>query len=94
MSDRLPNNIRRRAISWAGQLTRLAKSFAPAHVRPAISSHVEDRGDGNFTIRITADRSIAPDARAWELGSGVHSKRGPKETYVIKPKTKKFLAFS
>ncbi len=93
MSDRLYSNLRRRSIAWAGQLTRLAKSLAPAHVRPAISSHVEDKGDGEYIIRITADRTIAPDARAQELGSGLHAKRGVQEKYPIYPKNKKILAF-
>lgn len=74
-------------------MTKLAKSFAPSHVRPAISSSTEQKGDGTFIIRIKADRKVAPDARAWEYGSGVHAKRGKKEKYPILPKTKKLLAF-
>lgn len=93
MTDRLVNNLRRRATAWAGQLTSLAKSYAPKHIKPAISSHVEDKQDGQFIIRITADRAEAPDARAWEFGSGIHARRGPKVKYPILPKTKKFLAF-
>lgn len=93
MSDRLLKNLKRRAASWAGQLTRLAKSFAPSHVQPAISSHVEDKNNGTFIIRITADRKKAPDARAQEFGSGIHARRGPKAKYPILPKTKKVLAF-
>lgn len=93
MSDRLETNLKRRAVTWAGQLTRLARELAPAHVAPAISSHVEDKGDGSWIIRITADRSKAPDARAQEFGSGLHAKRGPKVKYPILPKTKKVLAF-
>lgn len=71
----------------------MAKALAPSHVRSAISSRTEQKGDGTFIIRITADRKIAPDARAWEYGSGLHAKRGKKEKYPILPKTKKFLAF-
>lgn len=80
-------------MAWAGQLTSLAKSFAPAHVRKAISSHVEEKNGGTYLIRITADRRIAPDARAWEYGSGLHARRGLKKKYPILPKTKKVLAF-
>lgn len=100
MSDRLLKNLKRRAVSWAGQLTSLAKSFAPAHIQPAISSHVEDKNDGTFIIRITADRFKNPqpnygtlDARAQEFGSGIHARRGSKAKYPIIPKKGKFLAF-
>lgn len=93
MSTRLLTRLKNRAVGWAGQLTMLAKSYAPAHVIPAISSHVEEKGDGEFIIRITADRGIAPDARAQEFGSGLHARRGVKAKYPIYPKNRKFLAF-
>lgn len=93
MSIRISNNLRRRASAWAGQLTSLARSFAPNHVKSAISSKVEAKDDGTFIIRITADRKIAPDARAQEFGSGIHARRGPKHKYPIRPKAKKVLAF-
>ena len=91
--SRLQSNLRRRAIAWAGQLTKLSRSLAPKHVRSAISSHVEEKTDGTNIIRITADRNIAPDARAQEYGSGLKARRGPKQKYPIRPKTKKVLAF-
>jgi len=94
MTQRLVNNLKRRASSWAGQLTSLARSFAPNHVEPAIHSHVDEKGDGEFIIRITADRKIAPDARAQEFGSGLHARRGVKRKYPIIPKNRKFLAFN
>jgi len=93
MSKRLSTALKNKARAWAGYLTRLAKSFAPAHVRPAISSHVEQKGDDTFIIRVRADRKIAPDARAQEFGSGLRARRGPKRKYPIFPKTKKILAF-
>lgn len=93
MSERLLNNLKRRAVAWAGQLTSLAKEYAPAHVQPAISSHVEEKADGQFIIRITSDRKIAPDARAQEYGSGIRARRGAKVKYPILPKNKKLLAF-
>lgn len=92
--SRLQEALYRRAISWAGQLTRLAKSLAPDHVRKAISSKVEKKKDGKVLIRITADRKIAPDARAWEYGSGIHARRGLIGKYLIRPKNKKVLAFN
>jgi hypothetical protein len=94
MSKRLKDNLKKRAVAWAGQLTRLAKAFAPSHVRPAISSKVETKEDGTYIIRITSSRSVAPDARAQEFGSGIHARRGVKQKYLIAPKTKKTLAFN
>ncbi len=93
MASRLSTNLKRRVSAWAGQITSLARSLAPSHVRPAISSKVETKGEGEFIIRTIADRRIAPDARAWEFGSGLHSRRGAKKKYIIKPKNKKLLAF-
>lgn len=102
MSDRLYSNLRRRAAAWAGQLTKLAKGYAPAHIRPAISSHTEDKGDGTYIIRLTADRRLplqpretSPnDVRAQEFGSGEHSRRGSKQKYPIFPVNGTYLAFN
>lgn len=93
MTQKLHDTLLRRARAWAGQMTRLAKSFAPNHVKSAISSHVEERSKGEFIIRTVADRRLAPDARAQEYGSGLHARRGPKVKYPIRPKTRKMLAF-
>lgn len=80
----------------AQRLLQLAKSLAPNnHVRSAIS--VEEIGDssgGKVSITLKADRNIAPDARAYEYGSGVHSRRsetsprqlGPKGKILITPR--------
>ena len=98
--SRLSNALRRRAISWAGQLTKLAKSFAPNHLRPFIRSRVEIKDDKTFIIRTTVNRNERPlekygsaDARAQEYGSGLRARRGAKKKYPIKPKNKKILAF-
>jgi hypothetical protein len=94
MSKRLAANLKKRATAWAGQLTKLAKAFAPAHVEPAISSHVETKDDGTYIIRITANRNVVPDARAQEFGSGLHARRGVKRKYPILPKNGRVLAFN
>lgn len=100
MSDRLSNALKRRAASWAGQLTTLAKGFAPQHLKAHIHSKVESKDNGTFIIRTTVDRSAnslpkygTADARAQEYGSGLQARRGPKRKYPIYPKTKKILAF-
>lgn len=94
MASRLSTNLKRRASAWAGQITSLARSLAPSHVRPAISSKTETKDEGTYIIRTTADRKIAPDARAWEYGSGIHARRGKKGKYPILPKNKGVLAFN
>ncbi len=91
--NKLHTMLKNQARYWAGQMTMLAKSLAPNHIKPVIHSKVEERGEGTFIIRTTADRRLAPDARAWEYGSGLKSRRGAKKKYIIKPKTKKLLAF-
>lgn len=92
--NKLSGNLKRRAVAWAGQLTSLARSFAPNHVQAAISSRVEEKAEGEYIIRITADRKVAPDARAQEFGSGIHARRGMKGKYPIRPRNGKFLAFN
>lgn len=74
-------------------MTRLAKAYAPNHIRDAISSHVESKSDGTYLIRTVANRKTAPDARAWEYGSGLRARRGTKQKYIIAPKNKPYLAF-
>lgn len=86
--------LKRKAIAWAGQMTQLARSLAPAHIRSAISSHVEEKNSTTFIIRTTANRQLAPDARAQEYGSGIHARRGAKKKYTIRPKNKRLLAFN
>lgn len=82
--------LKQKATYWARETTKLAKSFAPNHLKDNISSSTEERGEGTYLIRTTAK---APDARAQEFGSGLHARRGPKAKYPIYPKNKKVLAF-
>jgi hypothetical protein len=98
--SKLENAIYRKAISWAGQITRLAKSMAPAHLRVGISSIVEKKKEGIFTIRVRSvggnrekDKLYGSDARAQEFGSGLRARRGPKGKILIAPRYKKALAF-
>ena len=100
MSDRLLNNLRRRTIYWAGEITKLAKSYAPNHLKEYIQSHVEDKDDGTFIIRTSINRFANPqpnygtlDARAQEYGSGLRARRGTKQKYLIRQKTAPFLEF-
>lgn len=100
MSDRLQNSLKRLTASWAGQLTKLAKDLAPAHLRPYIHSKVEDKDGVSFVVRTYVNRNENPidkygsaDARAQEYGSGLRARRGSKTKYTIAPKNKPFLIF-
>jgi hypothetical protein len=87
----LPAAIKRSATSYAGQITSMARSLAPAHIRQGISTHVTEEAEG--VIRITTI-STAIDAHAQEYGSGLQAQRGVKAKYPIMPKPgNKLLAF-
>lgn len=98
---KLASSLKRTAISWAGQITKLAKGFAPDHIAPHIHSNVETKQEGTFIIRTTVDRSAnnlqkygTADARAQEYGSGERATRGAnKGKIIIRPKTAAFLEF-
>lgn len=50
---------------------------------------VQGRGNSRFiSLRIKA-----PEARAFEYGSGLHATKGPKQKYIIRPRRKKALYF-
>lgn len=105
MASTLSTRLKARASAWAGQITALAREYAPPHLREFISSHVETVDDGTFIIRTSvqmvdggpenpnhANQSM--DARAQEYGSGWHARRGGLKDIVIRPKNKKALVFS
>lgn len=99
MASKLLSKLRSRATSWASQISRKANSTAgkPAHVRVSSSANING---GNVEIKSVA---VSPkgDARAYEYGSGIHSRRSKKSRYqlgakgkiLITPKRKKVLAF-
>lgn len=69
--------------SWSQDIPK-AISFDPA-VADSDSYHVDLKVD-------LREDTGAPQARAFEFGSGIHSTKGPKATYVISPKNKMALA--
>lgn len=98
MSDNLEVNLRARAKVWAGQITRLAhRNLGKYRKLITVQSRVEE-GKGLIGIRSIA---MGITARAYEYGSGIHSrlmKKSPKQVapkgkILIKPKNKKVLAF-
>lgn len=92
MSQKLQSNLRNLAKYWAGEITKLSKSFAPNHLKTKISTHVTETNDGTFVLTTVAR---GKDARAQEHGSGTRKrdKRRRMEKYPIRPKTKRALAF-
>lgn len=98
MTDDLQRNLRARAKVWAGNITKLAhRNLGKFRSIITVHSKVEEQG---WTIGII---SIAKGAasRAYEYGSGIHSrliKKSPKQIapkgkILIKPVRKKMLAF-
>ena len=93
--------VRRIATNWAGQLTQYAKGFAPIHLKPFISSRVEEKSEGSYAIRLNVrmvdnpeHKNASMDARAQEYGSGMRSESGGGKGFIpIRPKGHKFLAF-
>lgn len=94
MTGRIRTALNRRATNWAGMLTRLAKEFAPSHLREVISSRVEPRGDDQYTIILSAKivKGVSEDAAAQEYGSGIHAENAPHKILIL-PKKAKALVF-
>jgi len=92
MTDELSITLQNRATYWAGQITKLANSFAPNHLKNKIHSKTAKQGDGTFIITTTA---TGLDAAAQEHGSGLkkRDRRRRMARYPIRPKTKGALAF-
>lgn len=82
------------------RLLRMARQFAPNfHIKESITvKSVEDTSGKRIIITL---RATAPDARAYEYGSGIHSRRsiqspkqsGPKGPINIQAKNAPFLVF-
>lgn len=99
MTNELTQGIKKRAVEWAKKITRIAnKNLGKQRTIISVKTTVEER-DGLVETR-TVGKGAA--ARAYEYGSGVHSrisKRSPKQLGVkgkilIKPVNKKVLAFN
>lgn len=95
----LPNNIYRRCVAWAGQLTSLAKSFAPEHLKDYISSKVEPRDPNapQYSITLSVDTQAVQspnygtlDAPAQEFGSPPHTIRAKFWPWLVFDGTNEF----
>lgn len=86
MPSQVASRLLRSARSFAGQLTTIAKGYAPNHLKKGISSKAQEIEEGVIKITITAKGA---DAAAQEYGSGIHGKKHKKYPIVGKP----WLAF-
>ena len=103
MTQRLASALLRRGRAWAGQITSLAKTFAPDHLKAFIHSSATEPTPGTIVIRTRVNNSNptgpghpnygTSDARAQEFGSGLRARRGAKGKYLIVPKNSPFLEF-
>lgn len=94
--SRIDNAVRRRATNWAGMLTRIAREFAPDHLKSFIHSKVTERGQGAYaiTIGIKIDKhGPTADAAAQEYGSGIHDENNPHKITIVPTQGKEFLVF-
>jgi len=94
MSKRLDTNLKNTAKKWASEITKLAKSFAPSHLRGGISTRSIVTGQGTYALETVA---VGDDAAAQEHGSGERKRdrRRKRARYPIRPKPgNKYLAFN
>lgn len=96
--DKMNEVIRRRIASGllkgAEIVRKNAQEVAPRHVGEFIQiSPVTSTGANELTVRVFVKLSDAPDARAWEYGSGLHATRGPVGKYPIDAKNVPDLVF-
>jgi hypothetical protein len=109
MTDELTPRLKKLATEWAKKTTRLANQFLGGKKKLIKVESKSKIAPGLVEITTTAtpfafdeDGRLKDVARAYEYGSGVHSRRSrkspkqvsPKGKIVIKPKGGKFLAFN
>lgn len=98
MTDELTPQLRAKMKAWAGQITKLAhRNLGKFRKLITVQSKVVEQGDKLEVISTAKGKT----SRAYEYGSGIHSrlsKKSPKQIapkgkILIKPKNKKVLAF-
>ena len=80
--------LRKRMIEALNMIARSARSRASwsTKIRSAIRVGEVKEQVGKVFGYIEVDKKIAPEARAFEYGSGLHAKRGAQAKYIIAPK--------
>lgn len=79
-------------------MLQCANIFRKALIRVAPTQRIKrgvmiERVQGKGNSRFITVRIKAPEARAFEYGSGLHATKGPKQKYIIRPRRKKALYF-
>ena len=90
MNAEMQTNLPRAANVLAGAI----RGHAPtSKIAGAVSvGQVTSPAAGSYAIDVIIDMKKAPEARAFEYGSGIHNPRNPG-TYEIHPKNVSLLAF-
>lgn len=72
------------------------RMMIPEHIKDNIEvrKNPAQKEDRQVSVDVFVDLNKAPDARAWEFGSGLHSTRGAKSTYVIAARNAPYLIFT
>jgi len=77
-------NIRAIILSAIEVVGRLAIGFAPTRrIESAIFHGVDLESDNKISVYVGADIQKAPEAAAYEFGSGLLATRGPRSKYPI-----------
>jgi hypothetical protein len=87
--------LRTRMIEALNMIAKSARSRASwsTKIRNAIKVGQVKEQEGKIFGYIEVDRKIAPEARAFEYGSGLHARRGKKDYITIAPKNVPKLIF-
>ncbi len=96
---RIERNIMDRAVipAFTRQMANIGEEARRNAPRSRIGEAIEilpvEEQDGRVVGTIRVDLNIAPEARAYEFGSGIHSTQGSAEKYPILPVNANALVF-
>jgi hypothetical protein len=87
-------DLRRALVMSADLLAKTMRSKAKTtRMRGAISVGQVEEGKDYLAIEITTDLTKAPEAAAYEYGSGIHATKRSPSTYPIRKDKSPFIAF-
>jgi len=79
--------VKESVFTYAKEVTALAiGNSESSRIKATINSKIERKGRNHYLIRTRAGGPKAQDAAAREFGSGIHSRRGPRKKYPIRPR--------
>jgi len=84
ITQALRNHIQNGLLVGATIIEDAAKQLAPKHVGAFIKhTPVTKTGENSYQVSVYVPIADAPDAGAWEYGSGTHRTRGKADFYKI-----------